>query len=50
VGDVMGMMRSFQRMLEVLINRLDHNEGRESVLNEGFQIPHVVSGRIHREI
>jgi hypothetical protein len=28
VGDVIGMMRSFQRMSEALINRLDRDEAR----------------------
>jgi hypothetical protein len=35
VGDVVGMMRSFQRMLEALINCLDRDEGREFFPNEG---------------
>jgi hypothetical protein len=50
MGDVMGMMRYFQRMFEVMINRLDRNEGRESVSNEGSQRPPVVSGSVHREL
>jgi hypothetical protein len=50
VGDVMGMMRSFQRMSEALINHLDRDEGRESVPNEGSQCPPVVSGSVHREL
>jgi hypothetical protein len=37
VGDVVGLMRSFQRMSEALINRLDRDEGRASVPNEGSQ-------------
>jgi len=45
VGDVMGTMRSFQRMSEALINLLGHDEGRESVPNGGLQHPPVVSGR-----
>jgi hypothetical protein len=39
VGDVVGMMRSFQRMSEALINHLDRDEGREFVPNEGSQHP-----------
>jgi hypothetical protein len=35
VGEVVGMMRSFQRMLEALINRLDRDEGRAFVPNVG---------------
>jgi hypothetical protein len=50
VGDVMGMMRYFQRMSEALINRLDRDEGRESVPNEGSQLPPLVSGSVHREL
>jgi hypothetical protein len=30
VGDVVGMMRSFQRMSEALISRLDRDEARAS--------------------
>jgi hypothetical protein len=37
VGDVVGLMRSFQRMLEALINRLDRDEARVLVPNEGSQ-------------
>jgi hypothetical protein len=50
VGDVMGMMRYFQRMLEALINHLDRDEGRGFVPNEGSQHPPVVSGSVHREL
>jgi hypothetical protein len=50
VGDVMGMMRYFQRMSEALINLLDRDEGRDSVPNEGSQHPPVVSGSVHREL
>jgi hypothetical protein len=50
VGDVVGMMRSFQRMSEALINCLDQDEGREYVPNEGSQCPPVVSSSIHREL
>jgi hypothetical protein len=50
VGDVVGMMRSFQRMSEALINHLDRDEGRESVPNEGSQCTPVGSSSIHREL
>jgi hypothetical protein len=50
VGDVMGMMRSFQRMSEAVINHLDHDEGRGYVPNEGSQCPPIVSGSVHREL
>jgi hypothetical protein len=50
MGDVMGMMRYFQRMYEALINRLDRDEGRKSMPNEGSQHPPVVSGSVHREL
>jgi hypothetical protein len=50
VGDVVGLMRSFQRMSEALINRLDRDEGRVSVPNEGSQCTLAGSGSIHREL
>jgi hypothetical protein len=50
VGDVVGMMRSFQRMLEDLISRLDQDEGRTFVPNEGSQHPRVVSNSVLREL
>jgi hypothetical protein len=50
VGDVVGMMRSFQRMSEALINRLDRDEGRVSVPNEGSQCAPAGSVSIHREL
>jgi hypothetical protein len=46
----MGMMRTFQRMSKVLINHLDHDEGRESLPNEGSQCPPLGSCSVHREI
>jgi hypothetical protein len=42
VGDVVGMMRSFQRMSEALISRLDRDEARVSTPPEG---PRMCSGR-----
>jgi hypothetical protein len=50
VGDVVGMMRSFQRMSEALINRLDRDEGRVYVPNEGSQHAPAGSVSIHREL
>jgi hypothetical protein len=39
VGDVVGLMRSFQRMSEALINHLDRDEARVPVPPEGPQRP-----------
>jgi len=50
VGDVVGLMRSFQRMSEVLINRLDRDEGRSFVPNEGSQRAPFGSGSVHQEL
>jgi hypothetical protein len=50
VGDVVGLMRSFQRMSEALINRLDRDEARVPVPNEGSQCAPAGSGSIHREL
>jgi hypothetical protein len=50
VGHVVGLMRSFQRMLEALINRLDRDDARVIVPNEGSQCTPAGSGRIHREL
>jgi hypothetical protein len=50
VGDVVGLMRSFQRMSEALINRLDRDEARALVPNEGSQRAPAGSGSIHREL
>jgi hypothetical protein len=50
VDDVMGMMRSFQRMSEVLINHLDRDEDRGSTPNEGLQHPPVSSSSVHKEL
>jgi hypothetical protein len=49
-GDVVGWMRSFQRMSEALINRLDKDEPRAYVCNEGSQHAPVGSGIIHNEL
>jgi hypothetical protein len=50
LGDVVGMMISFNRMSEVLINCLDRDEGREFVPNEGSQCTPTGSSSIHREL
>jgi hypothetical protein len=50
VGDVVGLMRSFQRMSEALINHLDRDEGIASVPNEGSQCAPSGSGSIQREL
>jgi hypothetical protein len=42
VGDVVGMMRSFQRMSEALISRLDRDEARVPTPTE---VPRACSGR-----
>jgi hypothetical protein len=44
------MMRSFQRMSEALINRLDQDEGRVFVSNEGSQRTLAGSSSIHKEL
>jgi hypothetical protein len=44
------MMRSFQRMLEALINRLDRYEGRASIPNEGSHHALAGSSSMHREL
>jgi hypothetical protein len=50
VADVVGMMIFFRRMPEVLINRLDLDEGIDYVPNEGFQRPLSVRNSIHIEL
>jgi hypothetical protein len=50
VGDVVGMMRSFHRMLEALISHLDQDEGRTSIPNEGSHHPLVVSSSFLRKL
>ena len=48
VGDVVGMMRSFQRMSKALINHQDQDEGRASVPNAGSQNYPTGSSSIHK--
>jgi hypothetical protein len=43
-------MRYFQRMLKALINRLERDEAREPVPNEGLQHAQASCGRIHKEL
>jgi hypothetical protein len=50
VGDVVGMMRSFQWMFEALISCLDREEARVSVPPEGPPCALVGTGSIHREL
>jgi hypothetical protein len=50
VADVEGMMRSFQRMSEVLISRLDRDEPRAPAPVEVPQRAPAVTGSIHREL
>jgi hypothetical protein len=50
VGDVVGLMRSFQRMSEALINCLDKDEARASAPPEGPPRALVGIGSIHREL
>jgi hypothetical protein len=46
----MEMMRYFHSKYEVMINRLDRDEGKDFVPNEGLQHPHVVNGSVYREL
>jgi hypothetical protein len=50
VGDVIGMMRSFQRMSEALIIRLDRDEARAPAPAEVPPRAPVVTGSIHCEL
>jgi hypothetical protein len=50
VGDVIGMMRSFQRMSEALISRLDRDEARAPTPAEVLPRAPAVTGSIHREL
>jgi hypothetical protein len=47
MGNVIGMMRYFQRMSKALLNFLDFYEGGDFVTNEGSQRPLAVSGSVH---
>jgi hypothetical protein len=50
VGDVIGMMRSFQCMSEALINRLDRDEARAPAPAEVPPRAPTVTSSIHREL
>ena len=50
VGDVVGMMRSFQHMPKALINHLDRDEARASTPLEGPPRSPIGTGSIHREL
>jgi hypothetical protein len=50
VGDVVRMMRSFQRMSEALISRLDRDEATTLAPTEVLSCAPAVTGRIHREL
>jgi hypothetical protein len=49
VGDVVGLMRSFQWMSEALINHLDRDEARATTPPEGPPCALVGTGSIHRK-
>jgi hypothetical protein len=50
VGDVIGMMRSFQRMFEALIIHLDRDEARALAPPEVLSHAPAVTGSIHHEL
>jgi hypothetical protein len=50
MGDVVGLMRSFQRMFEALISRLDRDEARALAPLEGPPCTPVGIGSIHRKL
>jgi hypothetical protein len=50
VGDVVGLMRSFQRMSEALISHLDRDEARAPIPPEGPPCAPASTGSIHREL
>ena len=50
VGDVVGMMRSFQCMSEALISRLDRDEARAPTPPEVLLRAPAVTGSFHREL
>jgi hypothetical protein len=50
VADVEGMMRSFQRMSEALISRLDRDEPRVPAPVVVPQRAPAITGSIHREL
>ena len=50
VGDVVGLMRSFQQMYEALINHLDKDEARVLAPPEGPSCTPVGTSSIHHEL
>jgi hypothetical protein len=50
VGDVVGMMRSFQRMSKALISCLNRDEARASTPTEVPPCAPTITGSIHREL
>ena len=50
VGDVVGMMRSFQRMSKALISRLDRDEARAPTPPEVPPCASAVTGIFHHEL
>jgi hypothetical protein len=50
VADVVGMMRSFQRMSEALISRLDRDEARALAPAEVLLRTPAITSSIHREL
>jgi hypothetical protein len=50
VGDVVGMMRSFQRISKALISHLDRDESKASAPPEGPPRTLVSTGNIHQEL
>jgi hypothetical protein len=50
VGDVVGLMRSFQRMSKELIICLDRDEGKAPTPLEGPPLSPIGTGSIHREL
>jgi hypothetical protein len=47
VGDVVGLIRSFHKILEALINQLDRDEVRAPVPLEGPQHAPIDTGNVH---
>jgi hypothetical protein len=50
VGDVVGLMRFFQRIFEALINYLDRDATRASTPPEGPLCAPIGTGSIHHEL
>jgi hypothetical protein len=50
VGDLVGLMRSFQRMYEALISHLDRDEAKAPTPPKGPPCSLVCTGSIHREL